>query len=96
MQRAVRRRPKRLVLYDESEKIHWRWTCLEYDARYVVIKFEEAVFLEFFLVFLDGGFAKRGVRTNPPNPPLVTGLQRKVYEFEIIKNLLFYTFKSKK
>ena len=28
-------------------------------------------------VFLEGGFAKRGVRTNPPNPPpppLVTGL----------------------
>ena len=25
-------------------------------------------------VFLEGGFAKGGVWTNPPNPPLVTGL----------------------
>ena len=29
-----------MVLYAESEKILWRWTCLEYDARYGVRKFE--------------------------------------------------------
>ena len=65
VRRAIRRGSKRLVMYAESEsEIQWRWTCLEFDVRYAVGKFGGGGF-----VFLEGGLAKRGVRTNPRTPP---------------------------
>ena len=73
----VRRGPKTSVLCAQSEELHQKRACLESDARYGVGKFERG---GGGFVFLEGGFVKRGVRTNPPNPseppepPLVTGL----------------------
>ena len=52
-------------MYAESEKIHWRWTCLEYDARYGVRKFEEA---GGFVIFWKG-VREKGGSDEPPNPP---------------------------
>ena len=62
----VRRGPRRSVLCAQSEELHQKRACLESDARYGVGKFERG---GGGFVFLEGGFAKRGVRTNPPNPP---------------------------
>ena len=61
----VRRGPRRSVLCAQSEELHQKRACLESDARYGVGKFERGG----GFVFLEGGFAKRGVRMNPPNPP---------------------------
>ena len=56
-------------MYTESEKILWRWTCLEYDARYGVRKFEEAGGSYFWKAVRE-----KGGSDEPLNPPLVTGL----------------------
>ena len=54
---------------------------LSADVRYGVGKFEGG------FVFLEGGFAKRGVRTNPPNPPPPPGYGPEAYVLSMILKL---------
>ena len=78
----VRRGPKRSVLCAQSEELHQKRACLESDARHGVGKFERGGGLSGIGKFERGGVRifGRGVREKggsdePPEPPLVTGLE---------------------
>ena len=68
----VRRGPKRSVLYAQSEELHQKRACLESDARYGVGKFERG---GGGVRIFGRGVREKGGSDEPPEPPLVTGLQ---------------------